>query len=501
MEKILEHHLRAKTPLVWMSTQEENRSSHRILAVAGKLKLAVFSWSCVDGFKQLTSGQLRLPGEGHTNIDQALNAVGQYRQKEAVFIFQDMPQLLKKLENTPEYVVIQRRIKDSFEPLRQQGNTIIFLSSSSVMPPELQGYLSLIEVPLPDQNERFSILGSWIRAHSDGIPCNLAEDDLHRLASVAAGMNSLQIQSALSLSVVRHKGLVSACVDDVLAAKISIVKSSEILEFIQPAETFDDVGGLANVKDYCRKRALAFGPAARRAGLPVPKGIILTGPPGTGKTLLAVSVGNYLRLPVIRLDVGKIFTSLLGQSEERMRQAIALAETAAPIVFLIDELEKAFAGVGGNSLDGGTAQRIFGTFLTWMQERTSPILVFATANDISHLPAEFLRKGRFDEIFFVDLPNTQERRAILEVLFRKHKISPPGLISERFVSRLDRFSGAELDSIIGEAMYTAFSDSQRPVTLDDMETAAAKMVPLADQMHDAIEALRQWGKTHAVSAS
>jgi SpoVK/Ycf46/Vps4 family AAA+-type ATPase len=220
-----------------------------------------------------------------------------------------------------------------------------------------------------------------------------------------------------------------------------------------------------------------------------------------GKSLTAKATASSLHMALLRLDIGKIQASLVGQSEERMRRALAMAEVQAPCVLWVDELEKAFAGARGASGDSGVTQRVFGTFLTWLQERHKPVFIFATSNNISDLPPEFLRKGRFDEIFFVDLPTPEERKAILKVLLRKYGRKAGRLVTDSLAKRLDRYAGAEIESVIIEAMYEAFYDGQRPLTAQDLEAATTRILPLADQMRDEIEALRRWGKANARPAS
>lgn len=502
MENQLEVRLRSRSGMIWLSTPEEDRSVPRIQAVAEKLGYAVFGWTCVAGFEQSSKGEIRQPGDGHcTNIDQALNAVGEYKYQPTVFVFRDIHLLARRLENAPEYVVIVRRVKDLYRTLKQNGNAVIFLASSPTVPPELEDCLTLVEASLPDQEERIAIISTWITSNCSNLACNVNDETIHGLASVGAGMSSRQIQSALANSVVKHKALVPEAVDDVLAEKVMAVKTSEILEYIHVTENFDNVGGLAGIKDYIEKRSLSFGRAAARYGLPTPKGILILGPPGTGKSLLAKTTASVLHIPLLRFDLGRVHASLVGESEARMRRALAMAESQAPVIIWIDELEKAFAGVSGPSGDSGVTQRIFGCFLTWTQERTKPVFIVATANNIRQLPPEFLRKGRFDEIFFVDLPTTPERKAILQVLLRKHGLSPKGLITEGLISKLDRYTGAEVDYVIIEAMYEAFYDNQRPVTVKDLETATTKILPLADQMRNEIEDLRRWGKANARQAS
>jgi len=502
MENQLERNVRARNSLVWLHSLEEDRSGPRIQAVAEELGYAVFEWNCIDGFKQLSAGQFRQPGDGRcTNVDQALAAVGEYKHQPTVFIFRDFHSLARRMEQSPDYVLLARRVKHLYRTLRQNGNAVVFLASSPAPPAELEECLALVEAALPEKDERLAIVTAWIAANAKGLPCDLDEPGVDRLASTTAGTTSRQIQSALAMSVVHRKGLTAQVLDDVLAEKVKAVKASEVLECIPLKETLDDVGGLAGLKEWLQRRELSFGQEAARYGLPMPKGILVLGPPGVGKSLTAKATASALHMALLRLDIGKVQASLVGQSEERMRRALALAEVQAPCVLWIDELEKAFAGARGASGDSGVTQRVFGSFLTWMQERTRPVFIFATANDISALPPEFLRKGRFDEIFFVDLPTHEERKAILKVLLRKRGRKPGRLVTDALAKRLDRYAGAEIESVIDEAMHEAFYDGQRPLTAQDLEAATTCILPLADQMRDEIEALRRWGKANARPAS
>jgi len=488
--------------MVWVSTLEEDRAASRIKAVAEKLGCPVFEWNCTGGFAQVSEGKLRQPGDGHcTNVDQALGAMGEYKQQRTVFIVRDLDLLASRLAPSADYVVLTRRIKDVHRKLKQNGNTVIFLSGSPAMPPELGAYLALVEAPLPDNDERLAIISAWIKTNAQGLSCQLDDEGLHRLTAAAAGMTSRQIQSALAVSVVKHRAVVAASVDDMLAEKVKAVKTSEILEYIPVTENFADVGGLDGLKEYIKKRASCFSRAALRYGLPTPKGILILGPPGAGKSLTAKAAASVLQIPLIRLDFGRVHGSLVGESEERMRRALALAEAQAPVVLWIEELEKALGGVGGPSGDSGVTQRLFGKFLTWAQERTKVVFMVATANNVTQLPPELLRRGRFDEIFFVDLPTPSERKAILDVVLRKHGLQPKGLVTDVLIDRLDRYTGAEMDYIVTEAMFDAFDDNQRAVTVKDIEAATTKVLPLADQMREEIEALRRWGKANARSAS
>jgi SpoVK/Ycf46/Vps4 family AAA+-type ATPase len=286
-----------------------------------------------------------------------------------------------------------------------------------------------------------------------------------------------------------------------LAEKISVVKTSEVLTYVKVEETLENIGGLDGIKSFMKKRTMAFSKAAERYGLPKPKGVLFLGPPGVGKSLMAKATANILQIPLLRIDIGQLQASLVGQSEERLRLALALAESQSPCVLWLDEIEKAFGGVTGPSGDSGVLQRQFGYILNWMQEHESPVFVTATANNIRQLPPEFLRKGRFDEIFFVDLPTPSERREIMKVLLRKYGQDSKNLVTADFINKTDKFTGAELEYTIIEGLHEAFYPNQRPLSPIDLEEAATRIIPIADQMRNEIEDLRRWGKVNARQAS
>jgi len=287
----------------------------------------------------------------------------------------------------------------------------------------------------------------------------------------------------------------------VFAEKQQIIRKSGLLEYYATAESFAQIGGLSVLKDWLNKRSLAFTSDARAFGLPPPKGILMLGVQGCGKSLCAKAVSTQWQLPLLRFDMGRMFGSLVGSSEENVRRAISVAESVAPAILWVDEIDKAFAGSqGSGASDGGTTARVFGTFLTWLSEKTVPVFVVATANDISQLPPELLRKGRLDEIFFVDLPSLEERMEIFRIhLARRHR--PTEQFDLHALAEASRdCSGAEIEEAINSALYDAFSE-QSDITTESVLATLSQTVPLARTMDEQISRLRSWAEGRARNAS
>jgi SpoVK/Ycf46/Vps4 family AAA+-type ATPase len=309
------------------------------------------------------------------------------------------------------------------------------------------------------------------------------------MVEAALGLTESQAKRVYARALVSTPILDDRAIDLVTEEKKQIIRESEALEFYAVSETPEDVGGLGLLKEWLRLRERAFTAEARAYGLPTPKGITLLGIPGTGKSLTAKTIGGLWHQPLLRLDVGAIFGSLVGESEEKLRQALRLVETVAPCILWVDEIEKALAHGG---LDSGTSTRVFGSFLTWMQEKTAPVFVVATANDISSLPPELLRKGRFDEIFFLDLPTEDERKEIFAVHLRKRRRVPIDYDIEALAAASEGYVGAELEQAVIEAMYIGFNDNQREFTTEDILKSLKRLVPLSVSQRETIGSLRLW---------
>ena len=332
-------------------------------------------------------------------------------------------------------------------------------------------------------------LDSLLKQVPTNFEVKLNETGLERLAQAAVGLSRSQANRAFAKALVGDTALDDRDINLVLEEKKNVVRESGALEFYAPGEGGDDVGGLEVLKVWLRLRERALSPEAKAYGLPAPKGVALIGIPGTGKSLTAKMIASQWRLPLLRLDVGAVFGSLVGESEEKIRQALRLAELVAPCVMWIDEIEKSLASGG---LDGGTSQRVFSTILTWMQEKDKPVFVVATANDVSALPPELLRRGRFDEIFFLDLPTSEEREQIINVHLRKRKRNPANFAVDEIVAHSEGFVGAEIEQAIIDALYLAFDEEGREVGTADILSSLSKLVPLSKSQHERIAALRSW---------
>ncbi|HYV65651.1 MAG TPA: AAA family ATPase, partial [Myxococcales bacterium] len=293
-------------------------------------------------------------------------------------------------------------------------------------------------------------------------------------------------------------------IDVILSEKERIVRKSGVLEFFRTQEKMDNIGGLDQLKSWLKKRQSAFSEEARKFGLPRPKGILMIGIPGGGKSLTAKAVGASWRLPLLRLDVGKVFAGIVGSSEENMRRAIQMAEAVAPSILWVDELEKGFSGTGSsNQSDAGTAARVFGSFITWLQEKTTPVFVIATANNVDELPPEMLRKGRFDEIFFVDLPTLPERTEIGAIHLKRRGRDPSQFDLDKIAEKSEGMTGAEIEQAVVSALFDEYDrhGSAGVLATEGVLHSLSETVPLSRTMKEKVAALRTWCRTRARPAS
>jgi len=491
-EDQLDVYLRSRFTLIVLVSVEEERAINRIEEVCERTNRRCLSWDLADGFRSLTPVALS-KANGLPPAKDPLTALEYIEKSEPV----DTVFILKDFHEAWTNPQIKRKLRSLAQRLKTTPKSILITTVSSEIPDELKDEAVFLEQSYPTAADLEEVLKRL--TPNSGVRVNLTPLGREKIIQAALGLTAAQAQRVFAKCIVTDGQLDDRDIDLVNEEKKQIIRESEALEFFPVVETPDDVGGLDVLKNWLRMRQRALTQEARDYGLPAPKGIALIGIPGTGKSLTAKMVGGMWRLPLIRLDVGALFGSLVGESEERTRRALRLAETIAPCILWIDEVEKALAHGG---LDSGTSTRVFGNILTWMQEKSEPVFVVATANDISSLPPELLRKGRFDEIFFLDLPNLRERREIFSVHLTKRGRLPQDYDLDRLAARSEGYVGAEIEQAIIDAMYLGFNDGMREFTTEDILYALDRQVPLSVSQRETIAALRSWLKEgRAQSAS
>jgi SpoVK/Ycf46/Vps4 family AAA+-type ATPase len=470
--------VRARYPLIYIPTREEERVEAAIAYSAKQQgNRGVYIWDFVDGYQ----GNPNDAGFGRRSPLQALELVEKLPATvAAVFILRDFHRFL-------DDVSVARKLRNLARLLKSQPKNIVILSPQMAIPEDLSEALTVLEFPLPEIAEIRTELERLVSTLGQTLETRVLDE----LVRSCQGLSMERIRRVLAKAIAMHGSLQPDDVDLILEEKRQSIRQTQILDFYPATERISDIGGLDNLKDWLLRRGGAFSEQARQYGLPHPRGLLLVGIQGTGKSLTAKAIAHHWHLPLLRLDVGRLFAGLVGESESRTRQMIQLAEALAPCVLWIDEIDKAFAGLDGRG-DSGTTSRVFGTFISWLADKTSPVFVVATANNIQALPPEMLRRGRFDEIFFVGLPNQEERRAIFAVhlsRLRPHNLKSYDL--DRLAYETPDFSGAEIEQILIEAMHIGFSQN-RDFTTEDVLEAASQIIPLARTAQDQIRLLQDW---------
>jgi SpoVK/Ycf46/Vps4 family AAA+-type ATPase len=484
----LEHLVKARYPIIYVSSGEEERVEHAILAIQNNLNARsahprkLLYWSITEGF----TGD-----EEFTDLRDPIKALDfAIRYEEgALFVLRDFHPYLKD-------PVVVRRLRDCHRAFKESDRpkNLMILSPMLRIPAEVESEVAVVDFALPDRNE----LRALINQFADAYQIDHDEEARERFTEATLGLSYDETSYVLAKSLVRHRDF---DMGTILSEKKAIIRKSGLLEFYESDEKFGGVGGLKVLKSWLGKRQGAFTQKARDFGLPVPKGILLIGIPGCGKSLTAKAVGALWQMPLLRLDVGKVFSGLVGSSEENIRKVIATAEAVAPAILWLDELEKGFSGVqSSGQSDAGTTARVFGSFITWLQEKRSAVFVIATANDVSMLPPELLRKGRFDEIFFVDMPTEAERLEIFRIHLKKKKRALEQFDLDALAREAKGFSGAEIEQVVVAALYDAFFDGT-DLDTERLLRACNEIIPLSMTMKERIDELRDWAASRARSAS
>lgn len=506
-EVTLSNLLKARFPYLYISTWEEERLLQTIYSIANHVPMIntprkVITWS-------ITSGIRPASGTDDTRSPWDILELIETFDEPALFVLKDFHVYFGSFGRQADDQII-RKIRDLSANIKnsRRPKNVIFVSPTLTIPHDLQKEITIVDFELPSYDEIRNFMEEMIRVNSQSnhIQILLSPEDKEKLAKAALGLTLQEAENAFARAIVEHGTLNASSIDAILEEKRQIIKKTGILEFIQTDIGIEDVGGLDNLKNWLRKRNKSWLDSVKEYGLPSPKGILITGVPGCGKSLIAKAISAMWQLPLLKLDIGKIFAGIVGSSEENMRNVIKTAEAVAPSILWIDEIEKGFSYHTGG--DGGTSKRVFGSFLTWLQEKTKPVFVVATANQIKALPPELLRKGRFDEIFFVDLPTKKERKTIFHIHLKKRLISPKAKgdfeINDEHLETLSEltegFIGAEIQEVVISALFEAFSE-ERSITLEDLVKAIRSTVPLSVMQKEQINEIREWANLRAVPAT
>jgi ATP-dependent 26S proteasome regulatory subunit len=528
--------INSSTPIVVMETVEEVQAVSLVRSACSDLNLAVFEWTIADGLMRSGSGApvsaqasalrtIAMPQGNSEDARLARSVLSSMAMDSAtatkgapVYNSTDPVQALANLESmTVEAVfvlkdfhrhldnpVVVRRLRDVGQKFQTNRRTLVITAPSIDMPPELASLVEFFDLPLPDVGRlRAIIKETYTRlAETHTLKLQLDADGVDSMATNLRGLTEEEAERAISQAIVSRYALSQDCITDVLAAKKALLKRSEMLEFIEANDTMASVGGLENLKNWLAQRRGAWEPEARQFGLEPPKGVIILGVQGCGKSLCARSVAGEWKLPLVKFDTAAVYDKYIGETEKRIQKVFKVAEGLAPCVLWIDELEKVFAGSGPDSAsaDAGVSSRLLASFLSWMQDRKAPVFVAATCNNVTVLPPELIRKGRFDELFFVDLPNTIERKQIFAIQLTKRKRNPATFDLDRVAAAAQGFSGAEIESAVQTALYAAFS-RKHELSNEDLLTALSSTVPLSVTRAEEIATLRDWARERAVWAS
>ncbi|MCM1190052.1 MAG: AAA family ATPase [bacterium] len=478
VEKNLAKYIDAGFPMLYIRTYEEEKADRHILAAAGRRE--TLEWNGADGFVNFKTKAPFLPGQSLESTLAFLKNGKELNRK--LLVVKDAAREFESGKVTALLKEIARRIR-----IGEIDTTVIIVSPSLQIPKELENLITVMELGLPDEKEIYAILENFLEENEiDGVYQGILDE----MSTAFKGLSELEIRDLLRLAVSSDGELTKKSLQFIFNQKQQMILKAGILEMIPLKESIDDIGGLENLKEWLRKKAAVFKDIkkATEFGVTMPKGVLIAGVPGCGKSLSAKAAGKLFDVPLLRLDMGRLMGKYVGESEENMRKAIRLAEAISPCVLWVDELEKAFAGIGSGGGGSDVTTRLFGTFLTWMQEKTSPAFVVATANDITKLPPELLRKGRFDEIFYVALPNPEERRRIFEIHLRKRRKEDVKKIDlEKLVKETEGYSGADIEGVVGESVESAFVKGSQRLTTEDITDCIRNTQSLSEIMKEPLK--------------
>jgi ATP-dependent 26S proteasome regulatory subunit len=493
--------VRARYPIIYVVTWEEERVERCLREIGAARNKNLFVWTITQGIvKSGTDAQQSKSGSGNTSDPLAALDAVIHQVEPAIYMFKDFHRFT---EDERCNLSVVRRLRDVAHHLRDTYKTIVITSPLMRIAPELTKDVTVIDFGLPGPEDFNNLLDRIVEDVKDNpkVKIDLGAESRERLLSAARGLTLKEAENVFAKTLVTDGRLSGSDVNIVFSEKQQVIKKSGLLEYYEAQEKFSDVAGLDNLKDWLKKRSIAFTDRAHKFGLPSPRGVLLLGVQGCGKSLCAKAVSGLWRLPLLRFDIGRMFSSLVGSSEENVRRAIQVAESVAPVILWVDEIDKALAGAASSAgSDGGTAARVFGTLLTWLSEKTSPVFVIATANDISNLPPELLRKGRLDEIFFVDLPTALERREIFRIHIEKRGRNAANFDLDDLARVCDGFNGAEIEEAVIAGLFNAFSNQQE-LNTEIIKGAIGETIPLSKTMSEELNRLRTWANGRSRPAS
>lgn len=514
MQKRLSTLIQSGVKIIEIVSYEWQRIHAAVNEISEETKRPWFTWNCHSGLQewdaekycfdsvsQACSGEASSDDNGNWKDAGAASAkdpleILQFfidENKSLVLILEDFFHFMT--ENNHQVI---RAVREINRIPSDSEKTLILLNPYSHIPRELEKEMVSLDWPLPNRDTLETIFEDVLGRHDLD---NDQYDEDEAILEAALGLTVMEAEAAFAQAIVERGCLTRQEIPLIVREKERIIRQSGQLEYFHPEDDLENIGGLENLKEWLKKRGYAFSKEAKEYGLDTPRGVLLLGVQGCGKSLSAKAIAKAWQFPLLRFDLGKVFGGIVGESESNIRNALKIAQTIAPCVLWIDEIEKGFSGFQSSGrTDGGTTSRVLGTFLTWMQEKTEPVFVVATANDISQLPPELLRKGRLDEIFFVDLPGLESRKEILSIHIGKKEREPDDFDLEKLAKESKGYSGAELEEAVREAMFQAFSD-EREFATDDISKAIETIVPLVATMPETIADLRKWAKARARPAS
>lgn len=544
--------INSSTPILVMETSEEMRAVNMVRSACAELKMATFEWSIADGLQRSGSGTaVEAQKSSQAHADQGvwtpvrtsaqprsvispgsneaerltravMSAMGSeqsaaaasgsiYNTREPVQALANMESMtveavfiLKDFHRHMDDPVVVRRLRDVGQKFSTNRRTVIITAPEITVPAELTTLVEYFDLPLPDRDRLHDIIHDTYTRLSKTYTLKLQLDSagVDAMSANLRGLTEEEAERAISQALVTRYALCPETITDVLEAKKQLLRHSGMLEFIEASDNMSAVGGLENLKHWLEQRRGAWEDSARDFGLEPPHGVVILGVQGCGKSLCARAVAGEWKLPLVKFDTSAVYDKYIGETEKRIRKVFQVAEGLAPCVLWIDELEKVFAGSGPDSAsaDAGVSSRLLASFLSWMQDRKSPVFVAATCNNVTVLPPELIRKGRFDELFFVDLPNQAERRQIFSIQLARRKRNPADFDLDKVSAAARGYSGAEIDAAVQGALYAAYSE-KKPLSTESLGAALAQTVPLSTTRAEEITALRDWARTRAVPAS